>query len=79
YGQDGALLVTHPTAGHAPRTGSPADADWFWRNVFAFLDAPTSSAGLPSGIETDSAGSTAPDPPLGAGLPLGIEFQPPIP
>ncbi len=40
YGTDGALLISRPDAGHAPRTGSPEIAAWFWENVFEFLDPP---------------------------------------
>lgn len=40
YGTDGALLISRPDAGHAPRTGSPEIAAWYWDNVFAFLDPP---------------------------------------
>ena len=40
YGTAGALLISHPEAGHAPRTGSPDVAAWFWENVFDFLDPP---------------------------------------
>ena len=28
------------TQGHAPRTGSPEIAAWFWSNIFDFLDPP---------------------------------------
>jgi pimeloyl-ACP methyl ester carboxylesterase len=40
YGTEGALLISRPDAGHAPRTGSPEIAAWFWENVFDFLDPP---------------------------------------
>ncbi len=38
YGKAGAKLVTSESAGHAPRIESPAVVDWFWPQVFDFID-----------------------------------------
>lgn len=40
YGTNGATVISRPDAGHAPRTGSPEIAAWYWANLFAFLDPP---------------------------------------
>lgn len=38
YGTSGATLLVNPEAGHAPRIEPPAIADWFWSELFAFID-----------------------------------------
>ncbi len=40
YGTGGATVISRPDAGHAPRTGSPEIAAWYWESLFAFLDPP---------------------------------------
>lgn len=35
---DEAEFVFNPNAGHAPRTESPATADWFWTTIFDFIN-----------------------------------------
>jgi pimeloyl-ACP methyl ester carboxylesterase len=40
YGNHGALYVSRPDAGHAPRIESPELADWFWQTIFDFLEHP---------------------------------------
>lgn len=38
YGRHGAILSVNPQAGHAPRTQGPAIAEWFWTQIFDFID-----------------------------------------
>ncbi len=38
YGTSGAELVTSEAAGHSPRIESPDVVDWFWSQVFDFID-----------------------------------------
>jgi len=40
YGRHGALYVSRPDAGHAPRIESPELASWFWQTIFDFLEHP---------------------------------------
>jgi pimeloyl-ACP methyl ester carboxylesterase len=38
YGRNGAILSVNQQAGHAPRTQGPAIAEWYWTQVFDFID-----------------------------------------